>query len=93
MKMNQYLAIGEETSEESLSFIGYGLNIQPGFQWRYLKQKYSLGLFLGYELAITKPFFVKGHYDTKLGISSNNLTKPDWSGLRTGVEICYKFGN
>ena len=92
MELYQYLNIGDQEDEESFTFIGYGINIQPGLQIKFIRPQYSVGAFLGYEQDFAKPFFEKGNPDAKLGTSSQNLAKPDWSGLRTGLEIYYKFG-
>lgn len=92
MELYQYLSIGDQEAEESYTFVGYGINIQPGLQISFIRPRYSLGAFLGYEQDIAKPFFKKGSPDINLGTSSENLAKPDWSGLRTGIEINYRFG-
>ena len=92
MELYQYLSIADQEAEESYTFVGYGINIQPGLQISFVQPRYSLGAFLGYEQDFSKPFFEKGSPDVKLGTSSQNLAKPDWSGLRTGVEINYRFG-
>ena len=92
LKLYQYLNIADEKFEESYTFIGYGVNFQPGLQLSFVRPKYSFGAFWGYEQDFAKPFYEKGSPDSKLGTSAQNLVKPDWSGLRTGLEIFYKFG-
>jgi len=92
MELYQYLSIGEQVAEESYTFVGYGINIQPGLKISFIQPRYSLGAFLGYEQDFARPFFKKGSPDVKLGTSSQNLVKPEWSGLRTGLEIHFRFG-
>jgi hypothetical protein len=92
MKLYQYLSIADQKFEESYLFVAYGVNIQPGLQLSFIRPTYSLSAFTGYEQDFSRPFFKKGSPKIKLGTSAQNLSKPEWAGLRTGIEICLKIG-
>ncbi len=92
LRIKQSLIIAEQEQSESLLFAGHGADIQPGLVMSYKCPRYSIGAFFAYEKHVAMAFYEKGSPGVKLGISSDNLAVPDWSGIRGGIELCYVLG-
>lgn len=92
LQLREYLKIGEEEIDETYRFMGHGIDVQPGISATYKLSNIRFGCYLAYELSIAAAFYEQGNPKSKLGVSSNNLAKPEWTGLRTGIEVTYIMG-
>jgi hypothetical protein len=91
--LKEYLKLFEEELEQTEHFTAIGFNIQPWLSVCYkIFPKFEAGCYLGYEQSVSEPFNEAGSSKAQLGISQDNLTSPDWSGIRTGIQIGYSFG-
>jgi hypothetical protein len=91
MNMAEYLKIGDEEIEDSYLFIGHGFDIEPGVTALIKRKAFNIGLFVGYELSLSLPFYQKGSFRGKLTTLSGQLVRANWSGLRTGIQFNFKF--
>jgi len=92
LQLREYLKVGDEEVEETYRFMGHGIDVQPGISAMYQLSNFRFGCYLGYELSIAAAFYEQGNPKTKLGTSSSNLAKPEWTGVRTGIEVTYIIG-
>ena len=91
MKLEQYLEVGPQNLKDSYIFIANEVSFQPGITVMVKFRWIEAGCYAGYETGVSTAFHEKGNSNAKLGISSNQLTKPQWSGIRAGIEISYRF--
>jgi hypothetical protein len=92
LNLIEYYKVWDEDTEQSQLFFAYGMDAQAGFEARYNFTLFDLGCYLGYELSISTPFYLDGDYSYRLGTTQDELTKPNWSGVRAGVVANYTFG-
>lgn len=92
MDLKQYLKVGEQDFKESYTFISQGLDVLLGLSVAYKQPRYTITGFVGAQKDFSKPFHLKDNKNVRIGTSAENYTKPDWSGVRTGMEFCYFLG-
>lgn len=93
LKLKDQLSVGDQKVEDSYLFCSHGLDVEPGIRADYKYKRMSFGLSFGYLQDINLTFYKKGSPKTKLGYSSYDLVKPNWAGIRTGIEISVDLFN
>jgi len=92
LELKEYIKLFEEELEQTDHFTAIGFSLQPWLSVCYkIFPKVDLGCYWGYEQNVSQPFKA-GISKAQLGVSRDNLTSPDWSGIRTGIQIGYSFG-
>ena len=93
LELKEYIKVFDEVLTQTERFTAIGFNLQPGLSVCYkIFPMLKAGCYLGYEQSVSEPFNEAGSSKAQLGISQDNLTSPDWSGIRTGIQISYTLG-
>ena len=92
LNMIDYMRIYEESVKNSQLYFAYGLNVQAGYQAVYKMPHFDIGCYLGLEVDASTNFYMNGNSDYPLGIRQSDLTRPSWTGIRTGIQISYSIG-
>lgn len=87
LEMNDYIQVGEEKVTQSYTFYAQGINVEAGLRAAYRYKKLSIGLSLGYLQDMSKDFHLEGNPKVFLGINNFNYIRPNWAGIRTGIEF------
>ena len=90
MKVTELIEIEDEKISASDLFVGHGIDFEPGFLIKMEQPRFNIGLFCGFELDIAMAFYKRGAFRGKLQ-GGNRPVRPNWSGLRTGLQIDLKF--
>jgi hypothetical protein len=77
-----------ETQE--YSFRSKGFSCEPGIMVCYRLNPFVLQVNLGYQADFSGKLYVKGSKDNWL-VLNNEAVKPQWSGLRLGIQVSYLF--
>lgn len=92
LNMKEYMRVYDQSGENSQLYFAYGLNVQAGYEVVYKMPHFDIGCYLGAEVDASTNFYMNGNSDYPLGIRENDLIRPSWTGIRTGIQISYSIG-
>lgn len=90
LKVTELIEIEDEKISASSLFVGHGIDLEPGFIIKMEQPRFTIGLFCGFELDIAMAFYKRGGFRRKLH-GGNRPVRPNWTGLRTGLQIDLNF--
>ncbi|MBK6964080.1 MAG: hypothetical protein IPH20_09045 [Bacteroidales bacterium] len=82
MNMIEYLKIGDEEVEESYLFIGHGIDIEPGVTAMIKRKAFNIGIFVGYELSLSLPFYQKGAFQGEIDHTFRSVGQSQLVGIK-----------
>ncbi len=94
LKVKEKFAITDvDSSTFTNSYTSAGPYFEPGLQFNYVYQNFTIGYYLGYFLQLTSDDFYSGndYTDPLYNTNKEDNVNPDWTGIRTGITLSYSI--
>ncbi len=82
---------GTSTDSTPIGFHSIGVGVQPGVSWTYFINRLFFQIQAGYELTIQGKTYLDSDSNSYLQDSKHNNISIDWTGLRAGLGVGFKF--
>jgi hypothetical protein len=78
------------TEKQEYTLVANGFAVEPGLTASYRLRPLIFQVNLGYMIDYSKKLHLEGDKDMVLGVN-NQEVKPQWTGLRLGLQVSYLF--
>jgi hypothetical protein len=93
LEFEESVQLGSDQLADRFDFRSMGYVLEAGGQLGYaLLPRMNLSVYAGFAAGVYRELNVKGDRETGLELPNGKFARPNWNGLRAGIEIVFLFG-